>query len=352
MVNLAGLEKRERKKKTMMNMLSVSAALCKPVASFNPASHSLRNMNSLSLFMNKKEKVVVIMGATGTGKSKLAIELATQFPPAEIVNSDKMQVYEGLNITTNKVTEEERRGVPHHLLGTVNPNTSFTAQDFCDQATLAVGSILGRDGLPIIAGGSNSFLDALVNHHTEFRLRYDCCFLWVDVSLPVLHSSLSARVDRMIHSGQLHEVRQSFQYHNQDYTLGIRKAIGVPEFHDFFRAEADGADQRTKQRLLQAAIASLKTNNCTLAKRQLQKIHRLYSKWKRNMHRLDATEVFLKTTRQEAEEAWEDHVLSKTRRILHKFLYEDTHVVPAGIASVVIASSPPPMPATAAAATH
>ncbi|KHN03044.1 Adenylate isopentenyltransferase 5, chloroplastic [Glycine soja] len=253
----------------MMNMLSVSAALCKPVASFNPASHSLRNMNSLSLFMNKKEKVVVIMGATGTGKSKLAIELATQFPPAEIVNSDKMQVYEGLNITTNKVTEEERRGVPHHLLGTVNPNTSFTAQDFCDQATLAVGSILGRDGLPIIAGGSNSFLDALVNHHTEFRLRYDCCFLWVDVSLPVLHSSLSARVDRMIHSGQLHEVRQSFQYHNQDYTLGIRKAIGVPEFHDFFRAEADGADQRTKQRLLQAAIASLKTNNCTLAKRQL-----------------------------------------------------------------------------------
>ncbi|KHN03441.1 Adenylate isopentenyltransferase 5, chloroplastic [Glycine soja] len=205
-----------------MNMVSVSAAVCKPVvASFNPAS--LRNMDSLSLFRhhrNNKEKVVVIMGATGTGKSKLAIDLATQFPPAEIVNSDKMQVYEGLDITTNKVTEEERRGVLHHLLGTVNPNTNFTAQDFCDHATLAVGSILGRDGLPIIAGGSNSFLDALVNHHTEFRLRYECCFLWVDVSLPVLHSSLSARVDRMIHAGQVHEVRKSFQYHNDDYTVG------------------------------------------------------------------------------------------------------------------------------------
>ncbi|KAG4942112.1 hypothetical protein JHK85_046758 [Glycine max] len=340
-----------------MNMVSVSAAVCKPVvASFNPAS--LRNMDSLSLFRhhrNNKEKVVVIMGATGTGKSKLAIDLATQFPPAEIVNSDKMQVYEGLDITTNKVTEEERRGVLHHLLGTVNPNTNFTAQDFCDHATLAVGSILGRDGLPIIAGGSNSFLDALVNHHTEFRLRYECCFLWVDVSLPVLHSSLSARVDRMIHADQVHEVRKSFQYHNDDYTVGLRKAIGVPEFHDFFRAEADGADERTKQRLLEAAIASLKTNNCSLANRQVQKIHRLYGMWKRNMHRLDATEVFLKnaTRQEEAEEAWEDHVLSKSRRILNKFLYEDTHVAPAGIAaSVVIASSPPAMAAAAAAATH
>ncbi|KAG4378309.1 hypothetical protein GLYMA_17G017400v4 [Glycine max] len=281
-------------------------------------------MDSLSLFRhhrNNKEKVVVIMGATGTGKSKLAIDLATQFPPAEIVNSDKMQVYEGLDITTNKVTEEERRGVLH----------------------------------PIIAGGSNSFLDALVNHHTEFRLRYECCFLWVDVSLPVLHSSLSARVDRMIHAGQVHEVRKSFQYHNDDYTVGLRKAIGVPEFHDFFRAEADGADERTKQRLLEAAIASLKTNNCSLANRQVQKIHRLYGMWKRNMHRLDATEVFLKnaTRQEEAEEAWEDHVLSKSRRILNKFLYEDTHVAPAGIAaSVVIASSPPAMAAAAAAATH
>ncbi|KAG4929518.1 hypothetical protein JHK82_046580 [Glycine max] len=83
-----------------------------------------------------------------------------------------------------------------------------------------------------------------------------------------------------------------------------------------------------------------------------QKIHRLYGMWKRNMHRLDATEVFLKNaTRQE--EAWEDHVLSKSRRILHKFLYEDTHVVPACIAaSVVIASSLPAMAAAAAAATH
>ncbi|TKY54051.1 Adenylate isopentenyltransferase 5 [Spatholobus suberectus] len=329
-----------------MSMYSVSA-LCKPLASnFQPAL----TMESLSLFRHRnKEKVVVIMGATGTGKSKLAIDLATHFPPAEIVNSDKIQVYEGLDITTNKVTERECRGVPHHLLGTVDPNTNFSANDFCDHATVAIGSILGRDALPIIAGGSNSFLDALVNHYPEFRLRYECCFLWVDVSLPVLHSSLSARVDRMIRAGQVEEVRQFFQK-EKDYARGIRRAVGVPEFHDFFRAEADKADERTKQRLLEAAIAAVKINNCNLSNRQLHKIHRLHGIWKRNMHRLDATEVFLKSSRHEAEQAWQDHVLAKSQRILHKFLYEDTHV-PAGIASV-IASSPPAMAAAAAAATH
>ncbi|KAK7363697.1 hypothetical protein VNO77_05849 [Canavalia gladiata] len=324
-------------------MFWVSAS-CKPlVTNFQP---TLTSMESLSLFHHRKEKVVVIMGATGTGKSKLAIELARKFPPAEIVNSDKMQVYEGLDITTNKVTEEECRGVPHHLIGTVPPNANFTANDFCDHATLAIGSITKRDALPIIAGGSNSFLDALVNHHPEFRLRYECCFLWVDVSLPVLHSSLSARVDRMIQAGQLDEVRQFLDPSDDDYTRGIRRAIGVPEFHHFFKAEFDHADERTKNTLLQAAIAAIKINNCKLANRQLHKIHRLHAMWKRNMHRLDATEVFLKTTRHEAEEAWEDHVMSKSRRIIHNFLYEDTHL-PAGIGSV-IASAPPPM----AAATH
>nr|KYP58183.1 tRNA Delta(2)-isopentenylpyrophosphate transferase [Cajanus cajan] len=290
------------------------------------------------------------MGATGTGKSKLAIDLATQFPPAEIVNSDKMQVYQGLDITTNKVMNEECRGVPHHLLGTVPPNMNFSAKEFCDHASLAVGSILGRDALPIIAGGSNSFLDALVNHHPEFRLRYQCLFLWVHVSLPVLHSSLQTRVDRMIHAGQLHEVRHVFQRNDRDYTRGIRRAIGVPEFHRFFEAEADGADERTKKMLLEAAINDIKANNCNLANRQVDKILRLYGMWKRNMHRLDATEVFLKSSRQEADQAWQDHVLSKSRRILHNFLYEDTHL-PAGISSV-IASSPPAMAAATAAATH
>lgn len=328
---------------------AAAASACKPIVSnFQPA---LMSMDSLMSHHHRKDKVVVIMGATGTGKSKLAIDLATHFPPAEVVNSDKMQVYKGLDITTNKVTEEERRGVPHHLLGTVlDQGSNFTVNDFCEQATLAIGSIVGRDGLPIIAGGSNSFLDALVNHCPEFRLRYECCFLWVDVSLPVLHSSLSARVDRMIEAGQVDEVRHFFDPDDKDYAKGIRRAIGVPEFDQFLRAELEAeSDEETKRRLLEAAIAALKINNINLANRQVQKIHRLYGLWKRNMHRLDATEVLLRSSSSpgEAEEAWEDHVLAKSRRIVHRFLYGETR------SSGVVSPKPVIAPATVAAAvTH
>nr|AAT28191.1 isopentenyl transferase [Glycine max] len=325
------------------------ACACKqelPLVSFQKGSLMME-----SLFHHRnnsnKDKVVVIMGATGAGKTKLAIDVAKHFQPAEIVNSDKMQVYKGLDITTNKVTEEECGGVPHHLLGTVDPYINFSANDFCRYATLAIDSIVEKNGLPIIAGGSNSYLDALVNHYPEFRLRYQCCFLWVDVALPVLHSSLQARVDRMIEAGQVNDVRDFFDPSVTDYTKGIRRAIGVPEFDDFLRAEANGRlDERTKQRLLQAAIARLKINNCTLANRQIQKIHRLHAFWKRNMHRLDATEVF-----RGSRDAWRDHVLAKTLIILHKFLYGEKktpHVVPAGIvsakdviAAAAVLSSPP-----------
>ncbi|KAK7387806.1 hypothetical protein VNO78_22599 [Psophocarpus tetragonolobus] len=288
----------------------------------------------------KKEKVVVIMGATGTGKSKLAIELATQFRQAEIVNSDKMQVYEGLEITTNKVRKEECRGVRHHLLGTVDPKANFTANDFCKQATVAVESILKREALPIIAGGSNSFLEALVNHYPDFSMRYTCCFLWLHVSLPVLHSSLSARVDRMIRSGLLHEVQQIFQYHNRDYSLGIRRAIGVPEFHDFFSSLSDNAHHSTTHSLLHSAISSLKLNNCNLATKQLLHILRLYSLWQPNMHLLDATEVFRHSSSPHlAHLSWHHHVFSKSTSILHNFFYDyDDSLLPS-----VIASPPPPI---------
>jgi adenylate dimethylallyltransferase (cytokinin synthase) len=306
----------------MIMVPATSSSACKqelPLINFQKGLNKME-----SLFHNRnKDKVVVIMGATGTGKTKLAIDLAKHFQPAEIVNSDKMQVYKGLDITTNKVTEQECDGVPHHLLGVFDPTTNFTANDFCYHACSAIDSIVEKDGLPIIAGGSNSYLDTLVNHCTEFRLRYECCFLWVDVSLPVLHSSLQSRVDRMIEAGQVEEVREFFDP-SGDYTKGIRRAIGVPEFHDFLVAEANSADERTKKRLLEAAISRVKINNCTLANRQVQKIRRLNGMWKKSMHRLDATETHLGSGSRTSKEVWEDHVLAKSLVILYNFLYGET----------------------------
>ncbi|XP_055835792.1 tRNA dimethylallyltransferase 2 [Solanum dulcamara] len=111
---------------------------------------------------NSKPKVVVIMGATGSGKSKLAIDLASYFP-IEIINADSMQVYQGLDVLTNKVTPQEQKGVPHHLLGTINPCVEFTAKDFRDSAISIINEVWSRKRLPVIVGGTNYYIQALVS---------------------------------------------------------------------------------------------------------------------------------------------------------------------------------------------
>ncbi|XWS13560.1 hypothetical protein CRYUN_Cryun36dG0047500 [Craigia yunnanensis] len=290
------------------------------------------------------------MGATGTGKSRLAIDLATRFP-AEIVNSDKMQVYKGLDIVTNKVTEEECRGVPHHLLGIVDPNSNFTSMDFRYHASLAVESILSQGRLPIIAGGSNSYIEALVNDDPEFQLRYECCFLWVDVSLPVLHSFVSERVDKMVQAGLVDEVKQLFNP-MADFSRGIRRAIGVPELDQYFRAEPI-IDAKIRAWLLETAISKIKENTCLLACRQWQKILRLYNHWNWRMHRIDATDAFLKRG-DEADQAWERLVAGPSTMIVSQFLYDKNSVstfVPSDpvMAAAAAATSSVPIPVVAAA---
>ncbi|XP_049378631.1 tRNA dimethylallyltransferase 2 isoform X1 [Solanum stenotomum] len=111
---------------------------------------------------NSKPKVVVIMGATGSGKSKLAIDLASHFP-IEIINADSMQVYQGLDVLTNKVTPQEQKGVPHHLLGTISPCVEFTAKDFRDSTISMINEVWSRNRLPVIVGGTNYYIQALVS---------------------------------------------------------------------------------------------------------------------------------------------------------------------------------------------
>ncbi|EEF45313.1 ATP binding protein, putative [Ricinus communis] len=295
-------------------------------------------------FFRRKDKLVFVVGPTGTGKSRLAIDIATRIP-AEVVNCDKMQVYKGLDIVTNKVTEEECRGVPHHLLGVVEPDDDFTSDDFRLHASNALDLIRARDRLPIIAGGSNSFIEALANDDPQFRLRYECCFLWVDVSLPVLYSFVSERVDRMVKAGLIDEVRNIFDPINTNYSRGIKRAIGVPELDQFFRYE-DIVDAKTRGKLLDTSIAKIKENTCTLACRQLQKIHRLHNRWSWNMHRIDATEVFIRNG-EEAEEAWEKLVAGPSAMIVEQFIYDiDRRITPI-VPSEAVTMMPIPIPAMA-----
>ncbi|KAI0496833.1 hypothetical protein KFK09_023157 [Dendrobium nobile] len=102
-------------------------------------------------------------GFDGVGKSRLAIDLAEHFAGVEIINADSMQVYRGLDILTNKVPLCERKGVPHHLLGTIDASMEFTSKDFRDIAIPIIDDILSRGCLPVIVGGTNYYIQALVS---------------------------------------------------------------------------------------------------------------------------------------------------------------------------------------------
>ncbi|XP_073141857.1 tRNA dimethylallyltransferase 2 [Henckelia pumila] len=130
-----------------------------PKMDLDPDTHEEFTANPSS-----KPKIVVIMGATGSGKSKLAIDLASHFP-IEIINADSMQVYKGLDVLTNKVPGQERKGVPHHLLGTISPDTEFTAKDFREHAIPLIDEIWSRNCLPVIVGGTNYYIQALVSQY-------------------------------------------------------------------------------------------------------------------------------------------------------------------------------------------
>lgn len=112
--------------------------------------------------MKKKAKVVVIMGPTGSGKSKLAVDLASHFP-VEIINADAMQIYSGLDVLTNKVTVDEQKGVPHHLLGTVSSDMEFTARDFRDFTVPLIEEIVSRNHIPVLVGGTHYYIQAVVS---------------------------------------------------------------------------------------------------------------------------------------------------------------------------------------------
>ncbi|GFY27233.1 tRNA dimethylallyltransferase [Trichonephila clavipes] len=104
--------------------------------------------------------VVAVLGCTGTGKSKLAIELAKKFN-GEIISADSMQVYKGLDIVTNKVTLEEQEAAVHHFINFVDPLNRYTVVDFRNQALPVIKNIMKQNKLPIIVGGTNYYIESL-----------------------------------------------------------------------------------------------------------------------------------------------------------------------------------------------
>ena len=109
---------------------------------------------------------VAIVGATGTGKSGLSLDLAERLiargTPAEIVNADAMQLYRGMDIGTAKLSLAERRGIPHHLLDVLEISDEASVAAYQVEARAAIDEILARGVLPILVGGSGLYVSSVL----------------------------------------------------------------------------------------------------------------------------------------------------------------------------------------------
>lgn len=109
----------------------------------------------------EKQKVLVIVGPTGVGKTTLSIKLAKEFS-GEIISGDSLQVYKKLDIGTAKVTEEEKSGVPHFLIDVKDATENYSAFEFKQEAEEKITEISTRHHLPIIAGGTGMYIQSLL----------------------------------------------------------------------------------------------------------------------------------------------------------------------------------------------
>lgn len=107
-------------------------------------------------------RIVCIIGPTASGKSATAVERALK-ENGEVISVDSRQVYRMLDIGTEKISNEEMRGVPHHLIDIRNPREPYSAGDFVEDAGALISDIHGRGKLPILAGGTHFYFDALIS---------------------------------------------------------------------------------------------------------------------------------------------------------------------------------------------
>ncbi len=112
------------------------------------------------------QKIIVVVGPTASGKTALSIALAKHFG-GEIVSADSMQIYREMQIGTAKPDEQEKAGIPHHLMGHIGVDETYSVAEYTEQATAVLKNLEKRNILPIICGGTGLYIQHLLES-TEF----------------------------------------------------------------------------------------------------------------------------------------------------------------------------------------
>jgi tRNA dimethylallyltransferase len=114
----------------------------------------------MAIFSAPKPRVILLVGPTGVGKTKMALKMAVHFG-GEIVSADSMQVYRGMDIGTAKPTPGEKRCIPHHLIDVVDPDQPFDASRYCDLAHRVIARLHRHEKPILVVGGTGLYIRAL-----------------------------------------------------------------------------------------------------------------------------------------------------------------------------------------------
>lgn len=170
-----------------------------------------------------ENRLICICGPTASGKTALSVALAKQLH-TEIISADSMQIYRGLDIGTAKPTAEERQGVPHHLLDVCAPGEAFSVARYVELADAAAQDILSRGMVPVVAGGTGLYMDALIEcstfsgDETDLSVREKYQRMAVEQGNGAVHACL-AKVDpegaERLHPNNLKRVIRALEVYEQ-----------------------------------------------------------------------------------------------------------------------------------------
>ena len=230
---------------------------------------------------SSQEKVLVILGATSTGKSSLAIRLA-EILRTEIISADSMAVYKNFNVGTAKPTVDELKKIPHHLINILEPEEKFSVVEFVNRAEKIISEINLQKKIPVVVGGTGLYIQALLEGYKfdtskskkkffaeSGKLRYNALVLGLTVNRAELYRRIDSRTKKMFDNGLVEEVQKILESGispNAQAMLGI----GYKEVLEYLKGNLT----------LEETISEVAKNTRNFAKRQLTWYRRMnYIKW-------------------------------------------------------------------------